>query len=63
MHHGRRMRKSAGFSRMARSANFSRKADGAGPQVVIRAYEVETVTAAGQHRYVVAIDINAPQHN
>jgi len=45
---------------MARSANFSRTADGAGPQVMIRAYEVETVTAAGQHRYVVAIDINAP---
>jgi hypothetical protein len=29
---------------------------------VVRAYEVETVTAAGQHRYVVAIDINAAQH-
>ena len=27
------------------------------------AYEVEVVTAAGQHRYVVAIDINAAQHN
>jgi hypothetical protein len=29
------------------------------PQTYVRAYEVETVTAAGQHRYVVAIDINA----
>lgn len=28
-----------------------------------RAYEVEMVTMAGQHRYVVAIDINAAQHN
>ena len=33
------------------------------PQTAVRAYEVETVTAAGQHRYVVAIDINAAQHN
>jgi hypothetical protein len=33
------------------------------PQTSIRAYEVETVTAAGQHRYVVAIDINAAQHD
>jgi hypothetical protein len=33
------------------------------PQVDVRAYEVEVVTAAGQHRYVVAIDINAAQHN
>jgi hypothetical protein len=33
------------------------------PQVIIRAYEVETVTAAGQHRYVVAIDINADRHD
>jgi hypothetical protein len=32
------------------------------PQTLVRAYEVETVTAAGQHRYVVAIDINAAQH-
>lgn len=32
------------------------------PQTPIRAYEVETVTAAGQHRYVVAIDISAAQH-
>ena len=31
------------------------------PQTYVRAYEVETVTAAGQHRYVVAIDINAAQ--
>ena len=29
----------------------------------VRAYEAEVVTAAGQHRYVVAIDINAAQHN
>ena len=29
------------------------------PQTYVRAYEVEVVTAAGQHRYVVAIDINA----
>jgi hypothetical protein len=27
------------------------------------AYEVETVTAAGQYRYVVAIDINAARHH
>ena len=33
------------------------------PQTSVRAYEVEVVTAAGQHRYVVAIDINAAQHN
>ena len=33
------------------------------PQAYVRAYEVEVVTAAGQHRYVVAIDINAAQHN
>jgi hypothetical protein len=33
------------------------------PQTLVRAYEVETVTAAGQHRYVVAIDINAAQHD
>jgi hypothetical protein len=32
------------------------------PQTYVRAYEVETVTATGQHRYVVAIDINA-QHD
>jgi hypothetical protein len=32
------------------------------PQTPIRAYEVETVTAAGQHRYVVAIDVSAAQH-
>jgi hypothetical protein len=29
----------------------------------VRAYEVEVVTAAGQHRYVVAVDINAAQHD
>ena len=33
------------------------------PQTSVRAYEVEVVTAAGQHRYVVAIDINAAQHD
>jgi hypothetical protein len=33
------------------------------PQTSVRVYEVETVTAAGQHRYVVAIDINAAQHD
>ena len=32
------------------------------PQTLVRAYEVGTVTAAGQHRYVVAIDISAGQH-
>jgi hypothetical protein len=32
------------------------------PQTSVRVYEVEVVTAAGQHRYVVAIDINAAQH-
>jgi hypothetical protein len=29
------------------------------PQFAVRAYEVETVTASGQHRYTVAIDIDA----
>jgi hypothetical protein len=29
------------------------------PQSAVRAYEVETVTASGQHRYTVAIDIDA----
>lgn len=29
------------------------------PQFAVRAYEVETVTATGQHRYTVAIDIDA----
>jgi hypothetical protein len=29
------------------------------PQLAVRAYEVETVTAGGQHRYTVAIDIDA----
>ena len=29
------------------------------PQTQVRAYEVETVLASGQHRYVVAIDIDA----
>jgi len=33
------------------------------PQRTVRAYEVETVTAAGQHQYIVAIDINAGQHD
>jgi hypothetical protein len=33
------------------------------PQTTVRAYEVETVTATGQHRYVVAIDINADWHD
>ena len=33
------------------------------PQRTVRAYEVELVNAAGQHRYVVAIDINAGQHD
>jgi hypothetical protein len=32
------------------------------PQAMVRAYEVEVVTAAGQHRYVVAIDIDTSQH-
>ena len=32
------------------------------PQTLVRAYEVETVTPAGQHRYVVAIDIDAGHH-
>jgi hypothetical protein len=27
------------------------------PQSAVRAYEVETITANGQHRHVVAIDI------
>ncbi len=29
------------------------------PQFAVRAYEVETVTGSGQHRYTVAIDIDA----
>ena len=29
------------------------------PQFAVRAYEVETVTASGQHRYTVAIDVDA----
>ena len=32
------------------------------PQTLVRAYEVEGVTATGQHRYVVAMDIGAAQH-
>jgi hypothetical protein len=35
----------------------------ANPQTAVRAYEVEVVTAAGQHHYVVAIDINAAGHD
>jgi hypothetical protein len=35
----------------------------ANPQTAVRAYEVEVITAAGQHHYVVAIDINAAQHD
>ncbi len=29
------------------------------PQFGVRAYEVETVTAGGQHHYTVAIDVDA----
>jgi hypothetical protein len=29
------------------------------PQTMVRAYVVEVVTATGQHRYIVAIDIDA----
>jgi hypothetical protein len=29
---------------------------------MVRAYEVEVVTATGQHRYVVAIDLDAGHH-
>lgn len=29
------------------------------PQIAVRAYEVETVTVSGQHRYTVAIDVDA----
>jgi hypothetical protein len=32
------------------------------PQTMVRAYEVEVVTAAGQHRYIVAIDVEASYH-
>ncbi|MGH3418959.1 MAG: AMIN-like domain-containing (lipo)protein [Streptosporangiaceae bacterium] len=32
------------------------------PQTMVRAYEVEVVTATGQHRYVVAIDIDGSHH-
>jgi hypothetical protein len=41
---------------------YTRAVSLSNPQTYVRAYEVETVTAAGQHRYVVAIDINAAQH-
>lgn len=42
---------------------YTRAAPLSNPQTYVRAYEVETVTAAGQHRYVVAIDINAARHH
>jgi hypothetical protein len=29
---------------------------------MVRAYEVEVVTATGEHRYIVAIDIDASHH-
>jgi hypothetical protein len=32
------------------------------PQTMVRAYEVEVVTATGQHRYIVAIDVDASHH-
>jgi hypothetical protein len=32
------------------------------PQTMVRAYEVEVVTATSQHRYIVAIDIDAGHH-
>ena len=32
------------------------------PQTMVRAYEVEVVTATGQHRYIVAIDIDGSHH-
>jgi hypothetical protein len=32
------------------------------PQTMVRAYEVEVVTATGQHRYIVAIDIEGSHH-
>jgi hypothetical protein len=35
----------------------------ANPETAVRVYEVETVTAAGQHHYVVAVDISAAQHD
>ncbi len=41
---------------------YTRAVSLSNPQTLVRAYEVQTVTAAGQHRYVVAIDINAAQH-
>jgi hypothetical protein len=31
----------------------------ANPQFPVRAYEMETVTVGGQHRYTVAIDVDA----
>jgi len=33
------------------------------PQIAVRAYEVEKVTASGQHRYTVAIDVDASSHH
>ena len=45
------------------AAGYTRAVLLSNPQTYVRAYEVEVVTAAGQHRYVVAIDINAAQHN
>ena len=32
------------------------------PQLPVRAYETETITPAGQHQYVIAIDISAGRH-
>ena len=34
----------------------------ANPQLPVRAYEAETITPAGQHQYVIAIDISAGRH-
>lgn len=33
------------------------------PQFAVRAFEVEKVTASGQHRYTVAIDVDAGNHD
>jgi hypothetical protein len=43
--------------------DYARAGDYEGVLTYVRAYEVEVVTAAGQHRDLVAIDINAVQHN
>jgi hypothetical protein len=70
--HARRLRRSVRPADYAQAGDFegvltygigyTRAILHSNPQTPVRAYEVETVTAAGQHRYVVAIDISTAQH-